>query len=100
VDAHGQAAALQINRYLDEGAARFDPQTKKLSVDLVKLEASIGRLVKDLCVLEWTGDKDGTQALLAKSGIMSDTMRAAATGLDSVPVDVKPVYPLESSSKP
>ena len=45
-EAHGQGAAVQINRYLEEGAARFDPSTSKLLVDLPKLEASIARLPK------------------------------------------------------
>jgi hypothetical protein len=94
-EAHGQAAALQINRYLDEGAARFDPATKRFSVDVTKLEGAIGKLVHDLCVLQWDGDAAGTEALLTKSGIMSDTMRAALTDLDAIPVDVKPIYPLE-----
>ena len=38
-EAHGQGAAVQINRYLEEGAARFDAGTKKYTVDLPKLEA-------------------------------------------------------------
>ncbi len=93
-EAHGAGAALQINRYLEEGAARFDPQTKKLTVDLPKLEASIGKLVHDLCVLQWNGDKAGTAALLAKYGVVSGAMTAAMSGLEAIPVDVKPVYPL------
>jgi hypothetical protein len=97
-EAHGQGAALQINRYLEEGGARFDPSTKKLTVDLVKLEASIGRLVHDLCVVEWTGDKAGADAMLAKYGVMSDTMTAAMAGLDAIPVDVKPIYPIAGES--
>lgn len=93
-EAHGQAAAIQINRFLEDGGARLDPATKKLTVDLPKLEASIAKLVRDLCVLQWNGDKPGVTALLAKYGVMSDTMTAVMTGLDAIPVDVNPVYPL------
>ena len=63
-EAHGQGAALQINRFLEEGAAKLDPATRKLTVDLPKLEASIAKLVHDLCVLQWNGDKAGADALL------------------------------------
>jgi hypothetical protein len=93
-EAHGQGAAVQINRYLEEGAARFDPSTSKLLVDLPKLEASIARLVHDLCVLQWNGDRAGTLALLAKYGVTSSAMTSALTGLEAIPVDVKPVYPV------
>jgi hypothetical protein len=99
-EAHGQAAAIQINRFLEEGGARFDPGTKKLTVDLPKLEASIGKLVHDLCVLQWNGDKPGVAAMLAKYGVMSDTMTAAMTGLDAIPVDVNPIYPLAGEKAP
>ncbi len=99
-EAHGQAAAIQINRFLEEGGARFDPATKKLTVDLPKLEASIGKLVHDLCVLQWNGDKAGVAALLAKYGVMSDAMGAVVKGLDGIPVDVDPVYPLAGEKAP
>ena len=99
-EAHGQAAAIQINRFLEEGGARFDPATKKLTVDLPKLEASIGKLVHDLCVLQWNGDKAGVATLLSKYGVMSDTMTAAMTGLDAIPVDVNPIYPLAGEKAP
>jgi Peptidase family M49 len=97
-EAHGKGAALQINRFLEEGAAKLDPSTKKLTVDLAKLETSIGKLVHDLCVLQWNGDKAGADALLAKYGVASDTMTAVMTGLDAIPVDVKPIYPLAGES--
>jgi hypothetical protein len=99
-EAHGQAAAIQINRYLEDGAAKADPTTHKLTVDLVKLEASIGKLVRDLCVLQWTGDKAGVAALIAKYGGMSDVMSAATAGLDGIPVDINPVYPLAGEKGP
>ncbi len=99
-EAHGQAAAIQINRFLEEGGAKFDPATKKLTVDLPKLEASVGKLVHDLCMLQWNGDKPGVASLLAKYGVMSDAMAAAMTGLDAIPVDVNPIYPLAGEKVP
>lgn len=99
-EAHGQGAAVQINRYLEEGAARLDPSTHKMTVDLPKLEASIGKLVHDLCVLQWKGDKAGVDALFARYGRMTDPMKAVMTGLDGIPVDVNPVYPIAGESAP
>jgi hypothetical protein len=99
-EAHGQGAAVQINRFVEEGGAELDPASKRYKVDLPKLEVAIGRLVHDLCVLEWNGDKAGSDALLAKYGVMSDSMTAAMGGLDGIPVDVKPIYPVAGESAP
>jgi hypothetical protein len=99
-DAHGQGAAVQINRYLEDGAAKMDPTTKKLTVDLPKLEASIAKLVHDLCVVQWNGEKAAADAMLAKYGVVSDTMTAVNAGLDAIPVDIRPIYPLAGESGP
>ncbi|MGH7294232.1 MAG: dipeptidyl-peptidase 3 family protein, partial [Polyangiaceae bacterium] len=99
-EAHGRGAAVQINRFLEEGAARFDPATKRYTVDLPKLEAAIGHLVHDLCDLQWNGNKAGADALLAKYGGMSDSMTAAMAGLEGIPVDVRPVYPVAGETPP
>ncbi len=92
-EAHGQGAAVQLNRYLEEGAAKVDPSTHRLTVDLPKLEASIGKLVHDLCMLQWNGDKAAVDAFLAKYGGLTDVLTGAMAGLEAIPVDVNPVYP-------
>jgi hypothetical protein len=99
-EAHGKGAAVQVNRFVEEGAARFDPVSRRYTVDLVNLEASIGKLVHDLCMIEWSGDKAAADALLAKYGVTSDPMLAAMSGLDGIPVDVKPIYPVAGESPP
>ena len=92
---------MQINRFVEEGGARFDPAIEaSYTVDLPKLEAAIGKLVHDLCVLQWNGDKAGADALLAKYGVMSDSMTAVMGGFDGIPIDVKPIYPIAGASAP
>ena len=76
-EAHGQGAALQINRFVEEGAARFDASTGRFTVDFAKLEASIEKLVHDLCLLQHGGDKAQADALLGKYAVMSDPMKRA-----------------------
>jgi hypothetical protein len=99
-DPHGAGANVQIGRFLEDGAARFDAVTKKFTLELSKLETSIGRLVHDLCLLEWTSDEPGAKALLAKYGEPNETMTAAFRQLDGVPVDLRPVYPLAGEKAP
>ena len=94
VEAHGRGAAMQINRFLEEKAATFDPATGRFTVELEQLERSIADLVRDICTVQYRGDKAGAAALLANYGVPTppiDAMRAAVT---SVPVDLSPRYPL------
>jgi hypothetical protein len=93
-EAHGKGAALQINRFLEEGAASFDDKTAKFTVNLDQLEKSITKLVHDLCMLQHNGDKAGVDALLTTYGIMSKPMELALAKVGNVPVDLRPSYPL------
>jgi hypothetical protein len=99
-EAHGKGAAIQINRYLEEGAARLDPATNKITVALPKLEASISKLVHDLAVVQWEGEKPAADAMLAKYGGLSDGIKAVMADLTDVPVDVKPSYPVAGEPAP
>jgi predicted small lipoprotein YifL len=92
-EAHGKGAAMQINRFLEEGAAKQGADGK-FTVDFDKLEASIGKLVHDICMIQHAGDKAAAEALLGKYGVMSEPMKKALGGLDDIPVDVKPIYPV------
>ncbi|HVY44521.1 MAG TPA: hypothetical protein VHB21_01530 [Minicystis sp.] len=93
-EAHGKGAALQINRFLEEGAARFDAATGRFSVDLAKLEASIASLVRDICLLQHRGDRAAAERMLGAYGGVSAPMQRALGALDGIPVDIRPVYPL------
>ncbi|MGK3988023.1 hypothetical protein WME99_33580 [Sorangium sp. So ce136] len=93
-DAFGKGAALQINRFLEERAAVFDPATRRFTVNLDRLEAAISRLVRDICLLQHRGDRRGAEALLSRHGFVSEPIRLALGQLDGIPVDIRPVYPL------
>jgi len=93
-EAHGQGAAIQINRFLEEGAARHDEETGRFHVELEQLEKSITQLVADICNLQHRGDKAEAEQLLAKYGGMSKPMERATGSLDDVPIDLRPSYPV------
>jgi hypothetical protein len=99
-EAHGQAAAIQINRYLAEGAADYDAKTKRVTVNLPKLETSIGKLVHDVAVIQWEGDRTAAEIMLKEYGTVTETLKALLSGLSDIPVDVKPIYPLAGESMP
>jgi hypothetical protein len=91
-EAHGKGAAVQINRYLREGAATFDGERFRVEPD--RLKESIRKLTHDLVVLQHRGDADAAEALLSEYGVESAVMTNALSRLGDVPVDIRPVYPL------
>lgn len=93
-EAHGKGAAVQINRFLEEGAASYDEKSGKFTVHPAKLEASITKLVHDLVMLQHAGDKAAADALLTKYGGLTAPVVAALKKVESIPVDVSPSYPL------
>ncbi|XXY14884.1 hypothetical protein WME88_42260 [Sorangium sp. So ce216] len=93
-EAHGKGAALQINRFLEERAARFDPATRRFTVDPAGLEAAIARLVRDLCMVQHRGDRQAGSELLSRYGEVSGPMQQALGGLEGIPIDIRPIYPL------
>ncbi len=99
-EAHGQGAAVQINRYLEGGGASFDEAKGVFTVDLPVLEKNIETLVHDLVMLQHEGDKAKAEAFLAKYGVMSGPMDKALGRLTEIPVDIRPVYPLAGETGP
>jgi hypothetical protein len=91
-EAHGKGAALQINRFLEEGAASFDEASGQFTVDLEKLPASIEKLVHDICMLQHEGKVDAVEALFSKYGVATGAIEKALSSLDGIPVDIKPLY--------
>jgi hypothetical protein len=93
-EAHGQGAALQINRFIEEGAVRFDEDTASFTVDLPALATSIEKLVRDLCMWQHEGDKAAVDAALAKYGVLTPPIAKTLAKLTGIPVDIRPRYPL------
>ncbi len=99
-EAHGQGAAIQINRYLEGGGARFDAAKGTFTIDFAKLEENIGTLVHDLVMVQHEGDKEKAEAFVAKHGVMSKEMEIALAGLTGIPVDIRPVFPVAGETAP
>ena len=99
-EAHGQGAAIQIARYVDAGVAKWDAGSKRFALDLAAFPASIETLVHDLVMLQHAGDEKAAAAFVAEHGKLTPAMEAALAGLEGIPVDVRPVYPLAGETAP
>ncbi len=98
-EAHGRGAAVQINRFIEDGAVTLDEQGRFV-IDFPKLEASISKLVHDLVMLQHEGDREAVEAFLDAYGVASEAMTNALSKLDGIPVDIRPVYPLAGETGP
>jgi hypothetical protein len=89
-EAHGQGAALQINRFIEDGSVTFDEATASFTVNLDALEKSIEKLVRDMCMWQHEGDK----AALARYGVLTPPIEKTLAKLADIPIDIRPRYPL------
>ena len=99
-EAHGRGAAVQINRFLDEGAVDYAGDTQTFSIDFGQLRAAIEHLVRDLVMIQHRANPDEANAFLDKWGRMTKPMQSALAKLDAIPVDLRPIYPLAGETGP
>jgi len=90
-EAHGRGAATQINYFLEKEAARMNDDGK-FTVDLSKLESSIGDLVEEICLLQAAGDKPKAEQLLNDKGKLTAPIEKILSRLEEIPVDIQPVF--------
>ncbi|MFQ5651920.1 MAG: peptidase [bacterium] len=93
-DAHGKGNALQFNYLLEKGAITQDEATGTFAVNFDSFENWVRELVQDICILQATGDYDGTKALFEKYVKLPDALAEGATILQGIPVDIVPKYPV------
>jgi hypothetical protein len=92
-EAHGQAALLQFDWYLDKGAIQYDTASSKFNANLQAMILANRQLATELLTLEAQGDYGRAGALLKQYGTVPDELQKAIDSLDGVPVDIRPEYP-------
>jgi hypothetical protein len=97
--AHGRGVALQFNYLTDEGAIRYDPQTKTFAVVPSRIREAVRKLTGELLTIEAEGSYDRAKAILEKYAVVRPEMRDALERLKGVPVDIEPSYPLAASRR-
>ena len=87
-------AAVQINSFMEDEAATWDPVQGRLTVNFSRLEASIAKLLNRILVIQATGDVAGTKELLGRYGVSSPVIEGVLGRLEGVPIDLRPIYPV------
>ena len=90
-EAHGKAAAIQFNSMLEKGAiVRDDDET--YAVDFDRFDDACRDLVREICMLQATGDYAGTKEFFHRYGEMSSTLAHDLERIADIPVDIRPRY--------
>ena len=93
-EAHGGGVAIQLNYYLDRGAFRVE-KDGRFSVNDRKMKKAVRNLARELLLIQAKGDYDGAKQLIEKYRVLRPEVEAALDKLKDVPIDIRPVYPIE-----
>lgn len=92
-EAHGIANMIQYNWLREQGVVTWDDR-QALHIDLGRYEDSLRQLARRLLTIQAEGDYEGARRMLDTYGSMPDEVRKALARLSTVPVDIRPRYPL------
>jgi len=92
-DAHGEGAALQYGYLKAHDAFHWDKTAGHYVIDPARMEAGIKALLHDQLMLQALGDYAGTKAFFERYAHLDEHAEAAVAAMDTIPVDILPVYP-------
>ena len=98
-EAHGGGNAIIYNYLLEKGGFVFDETTKKVHVDFEKIYPGLKELANLVLTIQAEGNYNGAKNLIAKYAINSKTIELLRKELESLPVDIKPVFEIEKQLK-
>jgi len=94
-EAHGGGNAIIYNYLLDKGAYEYDAETQKVKVNFEKIGPALKDLANKILMIQAKGDYQGAKNLIAKYVVNSPSMETLRNELETLPVDIKPVYEIE-----
>ena len=98
-EAHGKGIALQFNYLVDEGAFVYDATNKTFSVNFATIKAAVTKLTAEIMTIQAEGSYDKAKAMLDTYGIVRPEMQAVLDRMNTVPVDIAPVFPIADAVK-
>jgi hypothetical protein len=91
-EAHGRAAAISLNYLTANGGILYDPSVKRWSIDFKTFRAGVGRLTRELIILEGNGDPEAVKEFFSKWATTTDALSTSLAAVGEIPVDILPNY--------
>lgn len=98
-EAHGGGNAIIYNYLLEKGGYVYDEGTQKVRVDFKKIYPALKELANIVLTLQAEGNYNGANDLIAKYAVNSPTIETLRKKLETLPVDIKPVFEIEKKLK-
>ncbi len=98
-EAHGGGNAIIYNYLLEKGGYKYNDKTEKVSVDFDKIYPALKELANKVLMIQATGNYDEAKAFIAKYSFLSPSMETLRTKLNSLPVDIRPIYQIQTDLK-
>ncbi len=95
--AHGGGTSIIYNYMLENGGYEYDAKTEKVKVNFDKAYDVLKSLANKLLMIQATGNYNGAKELIAKYAVESPSMKTLVGKLESLPVDIKPVFQIEKN---
>lgn len=96
--AHARGLTLQFNYLTNAKALAYDAKTKTFRVNADKIKDGVRSLTGEILKIQATGDYVGAKTLFERFGKVGPEMAAALKKMSSIPVDVRPYYPVAGES--
>jgi hypothetical protein len=93
-DAQGGSTAMQLNYLLERGAFAVD-EAGLFFVNDDKIRPAVEDLTRELLEIQAKGDYKAAQAFIARYRHLKPEAEVVLKKLDRMPVDIRPVYPIE-----
>lgn len=98
-EAHGAGNAIIYNYLLEKGAYEYNDKTEKVRVNFDKIYPALKDLAHDVLMIQAKGDYDGAKSFIEKYAVNSISLDKLRSKLANLPVDIKPVFQIETSNK-
>jgi len=98
-EAHGKGMALQFNYLLEKGAFIAEPRTGLVAVDFDRIADGVRALTGEIMTIQARGDYEAARRMLETYGVITPALARALEGLDDIPVDIAPEFPVAVSER-
>jgi len=93
--AHGRAAAIELNFLLENGGILFNEESKRWSVDAANFPQGVSKLAEELLILLGDGDNEKVEAFFAKWLKITPLLQQSLDAVSDLPTDVIPQYSIK-----
>lgn len=94
-EAHGKAAAIELNYLQEHGGIQYDENTRRWSIEFDNFRGSVRDLARELLILEGDGDNQKVQEFFDRWAVLTPIMRTSLDSVQDIAIDVLPRYSIK-----